>query len=226
MAHLFLNRYSSAMELGVAEFAGECALSPRRVLQLIQAGKINARRSGGRWLIAQEELDYRPSVSRPLSAKMGQALLAFLSGSQWESELDAKSQSRIRGYFSQLKRCQDPAQLLSSWFAGSSKKYLFKASDADLIKLRFDKRLIWSGISDSRAGISDGAYLQGFLVQKDFKHVVREYLLVASQDPNVQIRIASKKIGAPIPLGFMLLDLAEHKGPRESAQLKKLLRSL
>lgn len=214
------------MELGVAEFAGECSLSPRRVLQLIQTGKINARRTGGRWLIAQEELNYRPAVSRPLSAKMGKALLAFLSGSKWESELDAKSQSRIRGYFSQLKLCQDPAQLLSSWFTGSSKKYLFKASDADLIKLRFDRRLILSGISDARAEISDGAYLQGFLIQRDFKEIVRDYLLVASQNPNVQIRIASEKISAPIPLGFMLLDLAEHKGARESAQLKKIIRSL
>jgi hypothetical protein len=214
------------MELGVAEFAGECSLSSRRVLQLIQAGKINARRSGGRWLIAQEELRYRPAVSRPLSAKMGKALLAYLSGSQWASELDPKSQSRIRDYFSQLKQSQDPAQLLSSWFTGSSKKYLFKASDEDLMKLRFDKRLILSGISDARAGISDSASLQGFLIQKDFKQVVRDYLLVDSQNPNVQIRITSLKGGAPIPLGFMLLDLAEHKGPRESARLKKMIRSI
>ena len=214
------------MELGVAEFAGQCSLSPRRVLQLIQAGKISARLSGGRWLIAEEELNYRPAVSRPFSAKMGKALLAYLSGSQWESGLDPKSQYRIREYFNQLAHCQDPAQLLSSWFAGSSKKYLFAASDGDLKKLRFDKRLILSGISDDRAGISDSAYLQGFLIQKDFKQIVREYLLVRSQHPNVQIRIASLKSGAPIPLGFMLLDLAEHIGPRESAQLKKIIRSL
>lgn len=214
------------MELGVAEFAGLCSLSTRRVLQLIQTGKISARRSGGRWLIAQEELKYRPAVSRPLSAKMGKALLAYLSGSHWESELDPKSRSRIREYFSQLTQCQDPAQLLSSWFSGSSKKYLLKASDEDLKKLRSDKRLILSGISDDRAGISDSAYLQGFLIQEDFNQIVREYLLVPSQNPNVQIRIASLKGYAQIPLGLMLLDLAELTGPRESAQLKKIIRSL
>jgi hypothetical protein len=214
------------MELGVVEFAGQCSLSPRRVLQLIHAGKISARLSGGRWLISQEELKYRPSVSRPLSAKMGKALLAYLSGGQWESELDPKSQSRIREYFSELTHCQNPSQLLASWFAGSNKKYLFEASDGDLKKLRFDERLILSGVSDDRAGISDSTYLEGFLVQKDFKQVVREYLLLPSRNPNVQIRIAALKVDDPIPLGLMLLDLAEHIGSRESAQVKKIIRSL
>lgn len=214
------------MDLGVAEFAEQCSLSPRRVLQLIHTGKISARQSGGRWLIAQEELKYRPSVSRPLSAKMGKALLAYLSGSQWESELDPKSQSRIREYFNQLTHSQNPSQLLVSWFAGSNKKYLFEASDRDLKKLRFDKRLILSGVSDQRAGISDNTYVEGFLVRKDFKQIVREYLLVPSGKPNVQFRIAALKVDDPIPLGLMLLDLAEHIGARESAQVMKIIRSL
>ncbi|CAB5107799.1 MAG: hypothetical protein F2954_01800 [Actinobacteria bacterium] len=214
------------MEIGVAEFAEKSSLSPRRVLQLIQVGKISARRSGGRWLIAQEELNYRSAISRPLSPKMGRALLSSLSGSEWEISLDAKSRSRIREYLSELAKSQDPARLLSSWFSGRSKKYLFKARSNDLRKLRSDKRIVLSGISDHRSGISDSAFLQGYVSQKDFKQVVREYLLVPAQGSNVQLGIASHFSDSLIPLGLMLVDLAEHIGPRESAQVKKLIRSL
>lgn len=214
------------MEIGVAEFAEKSSLSPRRVLQLIQAGKISARRSGAQWLIAQEELNYRSAICRPLSPKMGKALLSFLSGSEWEIGLDPKSRSRIREYLNDLAKCQDPARLLSSWFSGRSKKYLFKANSNDLRKLRSDKRIVLSGISDHRSGISDSAFLQGYLSQKDFKQVVREYLLVPAQGSNVQLGIASHFSDSLIPLGQMLVDLAEHIGPRESAQVKRLIRSL
>ena len=226
LTHPFLNPYSSAMEIGVAEFAAQSALSPRRILQLINAGKINARRSGGTWLINQKELNYRSAVCRPLSKKIGAALLSYLSGNEWESGLDPKSQSRIREYLNELAQCQDPAQLLSSWFSGRGKASLFKANNNDLNKMRSDGRIVLSGISDSRSNISDNTFLQGYVNENVFKEIEREYLLVPSQDANVQIRISSHLANAPIPLGLMLLDLAEHVGPRESAQVKKIIRSL
>lgn len=214
------------MDLGVAEFADQSALSHRRVLQLIKAGKIKARRTGSHWLINQEQLNYRPAVCRPLSKKIGEALLLRLSGGDWENGLDPKSQSRIREYFNALWQYEDPARLISSWFANRGEAYSFKASSNDLLKMRSDKRIILSGISDRRSGVSASEFLQGYVNQKFFKQIQQDYLLSPSLEPNVKIRISLDLTQGPTSLGLMLVDLSEHVGARESAQVKKIIRAL
>jgi hypothetical protein len=50
--------------------------------------------------------------------------------------------------------------------------------------------------------------------------------LVDSNSPNVILRVMNIKLERPMPIGFVLADLSDHNGPREDAQVVRLLRSL
>ena len=214
------------MYVSVSEFSRVTSLSGRRVIQLIKAGKIRAHRSGGVWLVDRRDLKYRSAIRRPLSQKNGAALISLLSGFEWESNLDAKSRARIRGYFKDLVKGENPSALLASWYAGWFNKKLLKVNKNDLFELRADKRITLSGISDVRSGIADSNQIQAIVDEKILKTLVKEYLLIPSIEPNVQFRIYPVEKDQPAPLAITMIDLAEENGVRENGQLIELVRSI
>lgn len=214
------------MDIGVPEFALSRGLSERRVLQLIEKGDIKARRSSGRWFIDVKELNKRSNLRRPMSPKMAQAFINLLSHGDVPEYLDPKEKSRLRNRLEELRHYDQPAWLLSSWLRKRAEVNKLRAHPADLHRLVSDERVVASGISDSRSGISASNFVEGYIRKNSLKQLQKDYLLVPSEDPNVLLRVINIPLQNPLPLGFLLADLADHNNPREESQVERLLRKI
>lgn len=209
----------------MGEFAAEARLSPSRVHALIQQEKIRARKSGGIWLISDTELNRRRNVARPLSPRMTRAFLAVLSGQEPVGELDPAERSRLRKRLEYVRNLDDPSPTLASWLGPRAELHRLSVSTGDVAGLQRDVRIILSGISDPRAGMSSAHEVEAYVQQGNFSRLCSEYLMVPSDHPNVFLRVIHEFVDSPIPLGFVLADLADHNSPREDAQVKRLLSS-
>jgi hypothetical protein len=214
------------MDIGVPEFAARRGLSERRVLQLIKNGDVRARRSSARWFIDVGELSKRPNLRRPMSPKMANAFINLLSHGDAPDGLDPVEISRLRNRLEELHHHENPAWLLSSWLRKRAEVIELQAHPADLHRLLSDKRIIASGINDPRSGISANDFVEGYVQKNSLKQIQKDYLLIPSEDPNVLLRIISIPLQDPLPLGFVMADLADHNGQREESQVKRLLRKI
>ena len=101
----------------------------------------------------------------------------------------------------------------------------YRAAAADLEDLRDDQRLLPSGVSDPRAGLSDAGFIEGHAADADLLALERAFLLVRSDDrPNVLLHVDSDRPGDPVPLGRLIIELAHHDGARERAAASDLVR--
>ena len=96
---------------------------------------------------------------------------------------------------------------------------------ADVADLLEDSRLMPSGIADPRAGISASGVVEGYVSPAAVDDLIRDYLLVESERPNVWLHVADIPSDASgrVPLGFVIADLLDHGGPRERSQAANLL---
>lgn len=212
--------------MSVAEFADQRGVSERRVLHLIKRGDVRARRSGGRWLIDVREINKRKQLRRPMSPKMAHALIALLSKESWQEDVDPMQKHRLKLHLVELQNHDYPAWLLSSWLRKRGEVIPLKANPADLRKLQLDDRIYLSGLNDPRGGISANDFVEGYIEKKYLKQFQKDYLLVDSDAPNVILRIVDFALERPLPIGLVMADLADHNGPREDAQVARLLKSL
>jgi len=214
------------MDMSSAEFAQQRGISERRVLQLIKQGDVRARRSGGRWFIDAQELNKRANLCRPMSPVMAHSLILMISGSSGQSDLDPVQMHRLKKHLAELQAHQHPAWLLSSWLRKRGEVISLSAKPIDLKKLKSDHRVFLSGLSDPRSGISAIDFAEGYIDKKNVRKLKDEYLLIESDVPNVILRMIDLKLERPLPIGLVLADLADHNGPREDAQVARLLRQL
>jgi len=214
------------MDISVAEFAIQRGVSERRVLELIKSGAVQARRSGGRWFIDVLEIKKRGQLRRPMSPKMAHALIVLLSNGPWQKGLDPVQKHRIKLHLVELHNHEKPAWLLSSWLRKRGEVISLRANPSDLSKLQLDNRIIPSGVSDPRGGISTSNFVEGYIDKKLVKQLQKDYLLVDSHAPNVILRNVNFQLERPLPFGLVLADLADHNGPREDSQVARLLRAL
>lgn len=207
----------------MGEFSVAAQLSPSRVHALIQQGAIAARKSAGIWLINDVELNRRRGVTRPMSPRMSRAFLTAVAGEELDASLDPAERSRVRKRLQHLRSLEDPAPVLASWLRLRATLHRLSIAASDVETLQYDQRVMLSGISDPRAGLSSAHEVEAYVQQEDFAQLCSEYLLVPSDHPNVFIRVVNEPMKAPAPLGFVLADLADHNSPREDAQVKRLL---
>jgi excisionase family DNA binding protein len=208
-------------EESVAEFAKREGISPRRVRALIARGAIPARRVGGQWLVNQASA-HRPASSRPLAERMRLNLLAVLSGDEPQG-LSAPERLRLRRYFNELVHSQEPDRILGAWVPQRSPLRL-RVAPSDLGDLASDSRLVKTGFSDPRAEIAAAEQLEARVADEDAAAVQREYLLRPSDQPNVFLHLSNQRPPSPLPLGLLLVDLAQHDGVRERCRVAELLR--
>ena len=214
------------MDISSAEFAQQRGISERRVLQLIKQGNVRARRSGGRWFIDSQELNKRANLCRPMSPFMARSFILMISGSSEQSDLDPVQLHRLKKHLSELQAHQHPAWLLSSWLRKRGEVVSLSAKPIDLKKLKSDQRVFLSGLNDPRSGIAASDFAEGYIDKKNLRKLKEEYLLIDSDAPNVILRVIDIKLDRPLPIGLVLADLADHNGPREDAQVARLLRQL
>jgi hypothetical protein len=100
------------------------------------------------------------------------------------------------------------------------------ANPADLAEIAGDPRLVPSGISDERSGLSAARELEGYVASDAMPGFLRDNVLIDSDAPNVRLHVVNKLPERPLPLGLLLADLADWNGPREDARVVELLRSV
>ncbi len=221
LTHLFLLRYTCVMH-SVSEFAKVKDLSPQRVRVLAQSGAIPAHRVGGRWIIDDAAMSWEPRASRPLSRRSAWLLIhALNSGGQMLPGVFAAEKSRLLLRLEDLRNSNSPAAMLRSWLSCRASVYDLVASSDALENLRDDGRLVLSGISDERSFVAAGAQLEAYVNDRDLDAVRRHYFLARGERNNVRLHAVN---GEPdIGIGLVAADLSDWSGPREDAQVARLI---
>ena len=209
---------------GVTEYAAVHGFSARRVLQLIEDGRIKAHRTGGIWLIDDQIEELKLFSCRPLGQRMTAGLIAALSGSAPPATLTAGELIRLTHYLDRLHESKQPDELLRSWLRARAKRMTFEITPKHLDKLRCDNRIALSGVSDARVTKSAAKIVECYVAHKSIRALKSKYELVESDNGKVIFHVTRFMIPNPVPLGLTLADLAEHRSPSQLSILSKLLR--
>lgn len=212
------------MPVSVSEYAARQNISPRRVQAMIRDGQLTADRIGGRYVIADRELNRSPNVARPMSARMAWAFIDVLSGDKPRG-VSANERVRLRAREGKLRGSSSPAQLLRSWLSGRAERQEYRIAPADIVDFRSDPRFHASGISDERSFLSAASEAEGYVIREDLDELAEDFLLIESDAPNVFLHVCEAEYVARAGgIGALLADLAEHRGPREDGRVESILR--
>lgn len=209
---------------GVTEYAEVHGFSARRVLQLIEDGRIKAHRTGGIWLIDDQSEELKLFSCRPLGQRMTAGLIAALSGSAPPATLSAGELARLADYLDRLHKSKQPDELLRSWLRTRAKRMTFELTPKHLDKLRCDERISLSGVSDIRVTKNATKIVEGYVAHKSIRALKSKYELVESDLGKVILHVTRFMVPNPVPLGLTLADLAEHRSPSQLNSLSKLLK--
>lgn len=213
------------MQLSVSEYAEARGISRQRALALINSGQVKAKRIGHSWAIDQVETNQRRAVSRPLSPKMARLLIGAMSGES--VELDAQERYFLDRYVERLRNDASPLGLLHSWLRSRQVRLVdVAANPADIAEISSDVRVVASGISDGRAGLSAARAFEGYIAAPALEGFLRDNLLLESDAPNVRLHVVEQSPAKPIPLGFVIADLIDWNRPREDGRARELLESI
>ncbi|MGH9130912.1 MAG: helix-turn-helix domain-containing protein [Acidimicrobiales bacterium] len=210
------------MEIGVSDVAQHLGVSERRVLQLIEMGRLPGRQVSGRWLVEEAALPRSRLVSRPMSARIAWAFISLVSGEP--VEVSDRERRRLQAKLAELSSAERPADLLRSWLRLRAERIRLAAPPSDLAELVADPRVVRSGISDPRSGMSAGREAELYAQPGQVKGLLDEYLM--APDPsagNVWLHVCAQALKLPAPMGLVMADLADHDGPREDGRVEALI---
>ena len=196
-------------------------VSVARVRRLAAEGRLRARLVGGRWLVDAASLPSAPRRSRPMSPRIAWALVVLSDGGKpgWVEPQEAY---RLRRALDRLAADDEPELLLRSWLASRGDRRRLSAPDARA--LRSDPRLVLSGLSDDRAGLSAAGDVEGYVLADDAEALARDHLLIdAAASADVVLHVSPMLSEVPVPLLLVAADLADHDGPRELARARDLI---
>lgn len=196
-------------------------VSVARARRLAAEGRIRARLVGGRWLVDAASLPSSPRRSRPMSPRIAWALVVLSDGGKpdW---VELQEAYRLRRALERLAADDEPGLLLRSWLASRADRRRLSAPDPQA--LRSDARLVLSGLSDDRAGLSAAGGVEGYAQADDAEAVIRDHLLIdAGPSADVVLHVSPLLPEAPVPLLLVAADLADHDGPRELARARGLI---
>ena len=129
---------------------------------------------------------------------------------------------RLRQALDRLVADDEPELLLRSWLAARAEREFLSAPE--VAALRTDPRLVLSGLSDERSGLSAAAYVEAYVRAEDVAAVRRDHLLVdAGSNANVVLHVSPLLPDRPVPALLLAADLAEHDGPRELGRARELI---
>ena len=196
-------------------------VSVGRARRLAAEGRIRARLVGGRWLVDAASLPSAPRRSRPMSPRMAWALVVLSAGGRpdW---VEPRESYRLRRALDRLVADAGPELLLRSWLASRADRQRLSAPDAQA--LRSDARVVPSGLSDERAGLSAAGDVEGYVLADDACALIREHLLIdAGPSADVVLHVSPLLPEVPVPLLLVAADLADHDGPRELVRARELI---
>jgi len=209
------------VQVSVSDAAEQLSVSPQRVRAMLKDGIIRGEQIGGRWLVDASSLRGagRPS-GRPFSERIAWALMDLADG-RVPAELSQPERSRLKARWRVLVNSEDAVHALHGAMARRGECSRWSAPDpAGLLE---DERLVRSGKSDPRSGISAGGYAEGYVEDRDFEALVADHLLVPARGPeNVLLRRVHRPVSAPLPWLAVAADLADGDA-REAQQAAILL---
>jgi len=212
------------MLYSISEYAKKLGVSRGAAYKRVRSGNIGAFRAGAQWVVPEAAIAAPKPVSRSMAPENAIRLLAALSGCRVDID-DPVVRRRIAEKVEQIGEDGFDMQRLWSWVRARSPRLELSASPADVADLLEDSRLVPSGIADPRAGISASGVAEGYVSAVAVDDLIRDYLLVESERPNVWLHVADIPSDASgrVPLGFVIADLLDHGGPRERSQAANLL---
>jgi hypothetical protein len=148
----------------------------------------------------------------------------MLPGDTHDMAVSPRELSRLEDKRRLLVTHRAPALLLRSWLTRRARLVRRAAPPADIEDLVADSRVIPSGISDPRSGLSAGREFEGYVRPADVGPLMFEYLMSEDGAANVCLHVADRPLPRPAPLGLVIADLADQDGPREDARVIELLK--
>ena len=106
---------------------------------------------------------------------MAWALVVLTDGGKpdW---VEPRESSRLRRALGRLAADDEPELVLRSWLASRGERRRLSAPDAQA--LRSDARMVLSGLSDERAGLSAAGDVEGYMQAGDADAVIRDHVLI------------------------------------------------
>lgn len=227
--------------VSVAQAAQWLGVSVPRIHQRIADGSLVAERIGAQWVVDERSLLHvqeRSKAGRPFSARSAWVLIAVS-----EHDRDAlrpsgsAAVSRARKQLGRLlamavarpdgeESVKELAASPRSMFRNRAERRQLRAASADLADLRADPR--WACLVDLGASGIASADVEGYLDESKVRGVVKDYLLVESDDDANVVLHVIPDAQDPFPNSRLRLaaDLAEHRGPREEARAAELVHDL
>lgn len=234
------------MAMSVSEAAEALDITPVRVRQLIDAGKLKADRVGKQWVLEEMEVQrYRRSPrGRPSSPSSAWGYLLYLDErSRWEQFEDELLQCRSlppanprmfqrwQSWADQLVRHSPGEDAIISLLAkvdSRAERCLFAADRADIPDLRSDPRLMLTGVSHPASTLLSNSEVEAYIDDDDVERLKKDFFLVPAKNErsaNVILHVA-EELPKKLPLAAVAADLAEHNGPREKNEAARILRSI
>lgn len=216
------------MEISVADAARKMGVSESRIRKLLQEQDLSGRKIGPMWIVDESSLKRRSAISRPLSPRMSWALIQAGSEHRLDSQLQIQPSEKYRLKKMVHKLLAEPDQvlLLQSWLKNRARRVELSCVVQDIPDLAADPRIVKSGISDSRAGMSAGSEVEFYINKKHWPALKAEFLLVKSSRPNVFAHLVEHQIPDPPPLLLVAADLADHNNAREDGQAQQLIKRI
>ena len=216
------------MSIGVSEAAQRLGVSRQRVLQMIAEQRLPAQRFGQSWSIGEVAIArHRVPVGRPLSKNMAQGFLELAAGVR--PELDSRGISRLRANMIRLVRelrsnDGDPAGLLRSWLPTRAERRELSVAEADLPGVLADDRLVLSGVSDKRAGMSSPRITEGYIDAQAAREFFEDHFAVdAGNSARANLIAHVAMIVPPISPVVIAADLSDYRAGREDRQAQVVL---
>lgn len=215
--------------LSVPEAAEVLGLSRQRVVQLINAGRLEAVRLGRSWAIPEEglsayEMARRPGV-RPMSARMARGMVDLIgqclggpAGLAWLG-LPDRERSRLRRKLDRLRQSTAPAALMRAWLSErcGAQRFSFQGEAGDLYA---DPRLAPGGAAHPDLGLAGGELMEPHVADDDRDAVVWDLLLVPAARGNVLLR---SEPSVRVDLAACLADVADAGGGRNDKTVSEIL---
>lgn len=179
----------SGLMLSVSEAAERLGVHPGRVRQLVAAGRLDAEKIGGRWLVAEDAVraraDAERPAGRPLSARAAWGMLWVAAGrpAPWLSEREERrARQRARSWS------------LEHWAWGCRRRadvHAWYGHPAVHAALSEDRRLVRSGASVRSVHLDIVLldHVEGYIQPKHVDSLVEDYGLVAGGRTNVVLRV-------------------------------------
>jgi hypothetical protein len=215
----------------VEEYANWRGVSPQRVRAMLRNGEISGRRAGERqWVVDDLAYSQRKPIRRALGPVAAWAVIDLLSGEDADSDLSPLQLHRARNHRDEIVHSENPAPLIHSLLRQRGERLVFRGAASDVRELiDSDKRILVSGISDPRSGVSAGDLAEVWV--RDFMHLsgfLDDWLLQPDPRGNVVVHGGGRGLDGieQVPIGLVAADLADWNGPREDSRAEALVRSL